>query len=259
MKHARPDYQRLQDPWNVIPVDEPVFLIRGQDSSGPLLVRLWAMLNQHSGANPDILEAANRQADEMVEWQREHGSKLADMPRMEHHSHQVTEELGFGHRHPTEGVTSAAWEQHTHDPLIPENTDMVWYKTHATPVVTERCTPTRPCPTFNPEHVSMWGECFVQSYERMINLGPAFDADLPVSAVTASPARVVEQDGYVVVHQHRCQTGGFPARGRCEDCGAVVIDYVRATSATTATVDRKPLDLTPRRVTPVTTNEGDTP
>lgn len=31
MKHARPDYDRIQDPAGIIPEDEPVFLLRGQD------------------------------------------------------------------------------------------------------------------------------------------------------------------------------------------------------------------------------------
>lgn len=95
MKHARPDYDRIQDPWNAIPADEPVFLIRGQDKTAPLLVRLWAMLNQHNGSNPDIIEGANRHADEMQEWQREHGSKAADLPRHSHTDDKtITVEVG---------------------------------------------------------------------------------------------------------------------------------------------------------------------
>jgi len=31
MKHARPDYDRIQDPAGLIPKYEPVFLLRGQD------------------------------------------------------------------------------------------------------------------------------------------------------------------------------------------------------------------------------------
>ena len=31
MKHARNDYDRIQDPAGLIPADEPVFLLRGQD------------------------------------------------------------------------------------------------------------------------------------------------------------------------------------------------------------------------------------
>ena len=31
MKHARDDYNRIQDPAGLIPADEPVFLLRGQD------------------------------------------------------------------------------------------------------------------------------------------------------------------------------------------------------------------------------------
>ena len=44
MKHARKDYDRIQDPENKIPDDEPVFLIRGQDTTAPAVLRYWAGL-----------------------------------------------------------------------------------------------------------------------------------------------------------------------------------------------------------------------
>lgn len=43
MKHARPDYNRIQDPAGLIPEDEPVFLLRGQDVLAPSLVKDWAI------------------------------------------------------------------------------------------------------------------------------------------------------------------------------------------------------------------------
>lgn len=46
MKHARPDYDRIQDPANKIPETEPVFLIRGQDKTAADVVRYWAFLNR---------------------------------------------------------------------------------------------------------------------------------------------------------------------------------------------------------------------
>lgn len=81
MKHARPDYQRLQDPENIIPEDEPVFLLRGQDTVAPFIVTAWAMEALEAGAENDIVSAALRQASEMIDWQDKHGKKIPDMPK----------------------------------------------------------------------------------------------------------------------------------------------------------------------------------
>lgn len=80
MKHARPDYNRIQDPEGKIPQDEPVFLIRGQDVTAPDVVRYWAMQAKSHGADDLIVQAAKAQADCMVDWQRDHGMKIPDMP-----------------------------------------------------------------------------------------------------------------------------------------------------------------------------------
>lgn len=79
MRHAREDYNRIQDPENKIPEDEPVFLIRGQDIVGPMVVQVWARLAKNAGATPDIIEAAQRQSQAMQEWQEAHGSKIPDL------------------------------------------------------------------------------------------------------------------------------------------------------------------------------------
>lgn len=52
----------------VIPRDEPVFLIRGQDAVAGDAVRAWAMLAEGSGAAPKILEAAHAHALAMDAW-----------------------------------------------------------------------------------------------------------------------------------------------------------------------------------------------
>ncbi len=44
MIHARPDYNRIQDPDNLIPDDEPVFLLRAKDRTAPAAVDAWANL-----------------------------------------------------------------------------------------------------------------------------------------------------------------------------------------------------------------------
>lgn len=46
MIHARNDYQRIQDPQNKIPNDEPVFLLRAQDKTSAEVVRCWVRLNK---------------------------------------------------------------------------------------------------------------------------------------------------------------------------------------------------------------------
>ncbi len=80
MKHARPDYNRIQDPDGIIPEDEPVFLIRGQDKVGPAAVLDWARWAELAGAKPEIIESAKEQAVAMVHWQEAHGMKTPDLP-----------------------------------------------------------------------------------------------------------------------------------------------------------------------------------
>lgn len=81
MKHARQDYNRIQDPINLIPDDEPVFLIRGQDICGPDTLRVWAALATARGAESNIVETALKQADAMEQWQlMQSRPKVPDMP-----------------------------------------------------------------------------------------------------------------------------------------------------------------------------------
>lgn len=68
MKHARPDYNRIQDPDNKIPEDEPVFLIRGQDMVSGDAVRAWADLNINSGGDPELSKRAREHAKLMDKW-----------------------------------------------------------------------------------------------------------------------------------------------------------------------------------------------
>lgn len=81
MLHARKDYQeRIQDSANLIPTDEPVFLLRAQDKNAPEAVEQWADWAEEDGAAPNIVKAARDHAKAMVKWQEEHGSKVPDMP-----------------------------------------------------------------------------------------------------------------------------------------------------------------------------------
>ena len=68
MKHARADYDRIQDPDGLIPDDEPVFLIRGQDVVGAKTVRDWASNNAQVGGDPVLTALALEQANRMDEW-----------------------------------------------------------------------------------------------------------------------------------------------------------------------------------------------
>lgn len=69
MKHARPDYNRIQDPENKIPVDEPVFLLRARDPVAAATVRNWARrTSQIAGHDPRIVKLADEWANEMDKW-----------------------------------------------------------------------------------------------------------------------------------------------------------------------------------------------
>lgn len=80
MKHARPDYQRIQDPDGLIPDDEPVFLLRGQDLCAPAAVRKWADEAEAAGASKEIVIAARDQANLMDSWAAQIRGKTPDMP-----------------------------------------------------------------------------------------------------------------------------------------------------------------------------------
>lgn len=66
MIHARNDYNRIQDPANLI--TEPVFLLRAQDSLAAKTVAYWADLNDQNGGDPELSERARAHALKMQEW-----------------------------------------------------------------------------------------------------------------------------------------------------------------------------------------------
>lgn len=80
MKHARGDYNRIQDPSGKIPADEPVFLLRAQDISAPETLRFWADENVRNGGDLELSRLAEQWATTMEEWQDKHGNKPADGP-----------------------------------------------------------------------------------------------------------------------------------------------------------------------------------
>lgn len=88
MKHARRDYDRIQDPGlqnpdlvapgsSPISQDEPVFLLRGSDITASAVVMFWARLNEEVGGDARAIHLARQQAVEMAKWPRK---KIADVP-----------------------------------------------------------------------------------------------------------------------------------------------------------------------------------
>jgi hypothetical protein len=80
MIHARTDYDRIQDPAHLIPRDEPVFLLRGQDIAAPGTLEYWADRVEALGASPEIVSAARTHAHRMREWQASCQCKTPDLP-----------------------------------------------------------------------------------------------------------------------------------------------------------------------------------
>lgn len=80
MKHARSDYDHIQDPSGKIPADEPVFLLRASDMLAPNVVKHWALQAKVNGCDPEIVAAAENHAQAMIDWQKQHGRKRPDMP-----------------------------------------------------------------------------------------------------------------------------------------------------------------------------------
>lgn len=79
MKHARQDYNRIQDPENKIPKDEPVFLLRGQDKFAPELLLRWAAKLRLNGGSVNMAIMVENHAQKMIEWQKKVKVKIADL------------------------------------------------------------------------------------------------------------------------------------------------------------------------------------
>lgn len=67
MKHARPDYNRIQDPANLIPEDEPVFLLRGQDQLAVHALEFYEFLASQAGAE-DVAKLCRQHVELMRNW-----------------------------------------------------------------------------------------------------------------------------------------------------------------------------------------------
>lgn len=67
MKHARADYDRIQDPAGLIPADEPVFLLRAQDELACKAVAYYASLCEQAQA-AEVAAKARAHSDLMAAW-----------------------------------------------------------------------------------------------------------------------------------------------------------------------------------------------
>lgn len=77
MKHARPDYDRIQDPAGLIPADEPVFLLRGQDQYFISALLHYRDCVLKDSGDPKIVTAINAHLQRAADWPRR---KAPDMP-----------------------------------------------------------------------------------------------------------------------------------------------------------------------------------
>lgn len=82
MKFSRKDYnERIIDLAGKIPADEPVFLLRGKDPLAPRIVLTYAMELRLIGGDPSMASNLERHAQDMIRYQKEHGTKIPDMYR----------------------------------------------------------------------------------------------------------------------------------------------------------------------------------
>lgn len=79
MIHAREDYNRIQDPENKIPEDEPVFLLRGQDKFAPELLLRWAAKLRLNEGQVNMAIMVENHAQKMIEWQKKVKIKTPDL------------------------------------------------------------------------------------------------------------------------------------------------------------------------------------
>jgi hypothetical protein len=77
MKHARPDYDRIQDPCDIIPHDEPVMLFRAQDKHFDRVLRFYRDIVIADRGDPKIVAAVDQHLALAAMWPKR---KAPDMP-----------------------------------------------------------------------------------------------------------------------------------------------------------------------------------
>lgn len=108
MKHARADYDRIQDPDGKIPADEPVFLLRAQDELACKAVAYYASLCEQAQA-PEVAAKARGHADLMAAWPKK---KVPDLPASTSEPDECAANGATGHSfgpHGRRGEWQCAW------------------------------------------------------------------------------------------------------------------------------------------------------
>jgi len=79
MRHARDDWNG-KDMEQLIPGDEPVFLIRGKDKGAAVAVRAYAEIASEHGADPEMVRMCEDWAGHIEAWQEAHRTQIPDVP-----------------------------------------------------------------------------------------------------------------------------------------------------------------------------------
>lgn len=80
MIHARPDYAPIQDPRGLIPDDEPVILIRGQDICAIQTLDTWVWVARAWGVGEDVIAGVLEHRERIKAWQAAGNVKVPDLP-----------------------------------------------------------------------------------------------------------------------------------------------------------------------------------
>lgn len=84
MIHARTDYtERVQDSANIIPQDEPVFLMRGQDKHAISTLLFYIDQVKHEpNFDQQVVDSLTKHLEAIRNWQEVIKVKTPDMPPM---------------------------------------------------------------------------------------------------------------------------------------------------------------------------------
>jgi len=78
MIHARPDYNRFQDPENKIGQDEPVMLFRAHDVHFLEVLDFYAQELEEDG-NTEVASSVRKHIDLAIKWRDSNGHKQPDL------------------------------------------------------------------------------------------------------------------------------------------------------------------------------------
>lgn len=81
--HPAPAVITTNGTTRLIPADEPVFLVRGQDENGADTVCYWANRAEERGADPEIVRVARAHAELMGAWPKKKRPDLPTTPAQE--------------------------------------------------------------------------------------------------------------------------------------------------------------------------------